>query len=113
MVSPKKPENSRALFEEDAKCSKELVDDDLSQIVGGAFNPTAVSKYGLDVITVSGVQGLKVRRQSASGAVSELILGERTLREHLPRHSEWSFEVKNNSGDWITLGRDELTELIS
>jgi bacteriocin-like protein len=117
-----KTEKTDALDGEAAEFSKELSDDDLEQISGGAFNPAVVNRLGLDVKTgKSGAQGLigTLTYQESSGphaGVSRregVPISENSLRTYIDRPGELFVEVRTTSGRLIILGKNEIRELFS
>jgi hypothetical protein len=122
MTNEKKAEKVKASAGETAEFSKELSDDDMEQVSGGAFNPEAVSKYGLDVKTgKSGTQGLigTLTYKESSGSHAGVSrregvpISENALRTYMDRPGELSVEVRTTSGKPLTLGKNELKELFS
>ncbi|MDR1193556.1 MAG: hypothetical protein LBK98_05225 [Peptococcaceae bacterium] len=120
MTNEEKAEKIEALAGEAAEFSKELSDDDLEQVAGGAFNSEVVNRLNLDVrMGAAGAQGLSVKLNyaatgGASGAANApMVLGENTIRKLAARPGELSIAVRNYYGDWISLSRSELNELLS
>ena len=76
-----------------------LDDNELDNIVGGAFNQNFIAQYNLKTLTgKSGAQGLIVKSvcfQSSTGGFN--------LK---------SLEIQNNKGEWISFTRDQLGTLL-
>ncbi|MDR1358633.1 MAG: bacteriocin [Coriobacteriales bacterium] len=122
MTNEGKAEKVKAFAGEVAESSKELSEDDLKQISGGAFNMEVANRLGLDVKTgKSGTQGLfgTLTYQESSGShagVSRRIdipISENSIRAYLKMPGELSVEARTTSGVPITLGINELMELCS
>jgi hypothetical protein len=122
MTNKEKTEKTDALAGDAAELYKDIPDDDMEQISGGAFNQAAVQRYNLDVKTgKSGTQGLigTLTYQESSGSHAGVSrregvpISENSLRSYLYRTGELTVEVRTTSGKPITLGRKELFELLS
>jgi bacteriocin-like protein len=122
MTNKEKTEKIKVPTGEAAEFSKELPDDDLAQISGGAFNPEVVSRLELDVKTgKSGTQGLigTLTYKESSGSHAGVSrregvpISENALRTYMDRPGELSVEVRTTSGKPLTLGKNELKELFS
>jgi hypothetical protein len=103
------------------KMKLQLADESLDDIVGGAFNQQAVSRLDLAVKTgTSGAQGLSgtLTYLESSGSSQSVTkrngpISENSLRTYMGKPGELSVEVKTTSGKPITLGRNEIKELLS
>ncbi|MDR1096215.1 MAG: hypothetical protein LBL31_07480 [Spirochaetaceae bacterium] len=119
MMNAKKVEKTDTLGGKAAEFSKEIPDDDLDQITGGAFNAAVVNRLGLDVKTgKSGMQGLTVKLtyrenngSSHSGGVVQQTLSENALKKYVGKPGELTVFVKTTSGDWRNLSRIEFETL--
>jgi bacteriocin-like protein len=121
MTNKEKAEKNTALAGEVAELSKELSDDDLEQVSGGAFNSDVVNRLGLNVYTntFSNTQGLLARVThttpggKSTNTTTSQVLSENMLRKYLAKDGILYIEAKNNLGAYTKISLDELAELLS
>ena len=97
-----------------------LDDNELDNIVGGAFNQNFIAQYNLKTLTgKSGAQGLIVKSvcfQSStdgfSGMSSQGPCSEKRLQSLVGNPNLKSLEIQNNKGEWISFTRDQLGTLL-
>lgn len=97
-----------------------LDDNELDNIVGGAFNQNFIAQYNLKTLTgKSGAQGLIVKsvcfQSSAdgfSGTSSQGPCSEKRLQSLFSNPSLKSLEIQNNKGEWIAFTKDQLGDLL-
>lgn len=99
----------------------QLDERDLDSIVGGAFNQSAVNKYGLTVLTgKSGAQGLQVEMtytegSAGSGSIIQKTgpMSEGTLKRYVEGTGSLTLKVKTNSGEMRALTQSQAKELFA
>ena len=97
-----------------------LDDNELDNIVGGAFNQNFITQYNLKTLTgKSGAQGLIVKSvcfQSStdgfSGMSSQGPCSEKRLQSLFSNPDLKSLEIQNNKGEWVSFTKDQLGALL-